>query len=1009
MFAVVAVNATVHGGGTAFIDGPTPPTDRAHSYPGPVFHYEIPSDLHRQVLPGTLVQVSFGTREVQALVIALSPKAPVQELKAITKLLYPEPVLLAQQIDLGLWASKQYYCPLIDCLRLMLPPGMLRRPQAVVYLHPQASIPSDLSPTRKKIVELLRERGTLTRTQIARQLKQDASSDIRSLTRQGILVRSSNLPAPRARPRRANFCRLCAAPPQVSAARPVLGHSSKQADVLEALLSLEDPLPPTQAALTLADASRATLNTLARKGWIAIEPTRSLILATPTAQEQDLERAPQQRAVLNYLQQHDTPIEEKALRQATHTSYSVLRTMLQRDLVQRIEEPSTVILRLTAEQARQKIRKLRGAQRQHRVLDYLVARPADEWLWVSWVYAETGCSLRDLRALEGHGLVELAEREVWRDPLAEQQFVLETPPTLTPDQARVWNTLEAAIASLNCTPALDHPVTGKLSKPFLLHGVTGSGKTEIYIRAAAETLQQGRQVIVLVPEISMTAQTIRRFTARFSSLVGVIHSRLSDGERYDTWRKVRAGEIRLVIGPRSALFAPMNNIGLIVLDEEHDGSYKQSDTAPSYHARDVAQRLAEMHNALVLFGSATPDLVTYYRAQETNKVHLLELPRRILAHRSHLQQQQDQYKEIKIRYAPLGPGLDDLYSIDLPPVHVVDMRHELRVGNRSMFSRLLQQEIKRTMVQNEQLILFLNRRGASTFVMCRDCGAVMRCPNCEIPLTYHLTGPSLTCHHCNHQQAVPNLCPICQSRRIKHFGVGTQRVQEALQELVPTARVLRWDGDTTASYQSHNVILDRFTRHDADVLIGTQMVAKGLDLPLVTLVGIVSADTALNLPDYRAAERTFQLLAQVAGRAGRGPSGGRVILQTYTPEHYAIQFAAQHDYSSFYTREKAFRQEMNYPPFSRLVRLVYSDSSQTRSRDQARDLAHQLAQIARHHQLSTVDLIGPAPCFFKRLRGRWRWQIIVRAPCPATELERLLDMASIPHGWQFDLDPLDVL
>jgi primosomal protein N' (replication factor Y) len=326
-----------------------------------------------------------------------------------------------------------------------------------------------------------------------------------------------------------------------------------------------------------------------------------------------------------------------------------------------------------------------------------------------------------------------------------------------------------------------------------------------------------------------------------------------------------------------------------------------------------------------------------------------------------------------------------------------------------MFSRLLQQEMQRTLAQHEQMILFLNRRGASTFVMCRDCGTVVRCPHCEIPLTYHLAGQSLTCHHCNHRQPVPSVCPICAGRRIKHFGVGTQRVHEAVQELAPTARILRWDRDTTTGYRSHDAILQRFTQHKADVLIGTQMVAKGLDLPLVTLVGVVSADTALNLPDYRAAERTFQLLAQVAGRAGRGPSGGQVVLQTYTPEHYAIQFAAKHDYEGFYAYERAFRQQMGYPPFSRLARLLYSDVNQARCQENARELTHQLEQTIRRHKLDTVSLTGPAPCFFKRFRNRWRWQIIARAPNPAAELSRLFDLVSLPLGWRLDLDPLDIL
>lgn len=1008
LFAVVAVNSPVHGGGTAYLDSPAPGRTAVHTFPGPVFHYEVPPNMRSEVLPGTLIQVPFGRHQVQAVAVALSSQAPVQDVKPITKLLYPNPVLIGQQIDLGLWASKRYYCPLIDCLRLMLPPGMLRRPRSVVYLHPQASIPDKLPRTLSKVVNLVQAHGSLTAGQLRRRLKQDVRPAIRSLTRRGILVQSSSLPAPRARPRRANFCRLCAAPPQIAAARFLLGHPSKQADILDVLLTLDDPLPSVEKVLDLADASRSTLNTMARKGWLAIEPKRSLILAAPAAEKADLERAPQQQNVLAYLKQCDTLVEEPALRQATGASASVLRTMQQRALIDRVDEPPRVLLRLAPEQAWTERIELRGAQRQHQVLDYLSARPANEWLWVSWIYAETGCSLNDLRALEGHGLIELAEKQVWRDPLAEHEFVLETPPTLTPDQQRAWDAIRSTMIDLDA-----HRQTGSSiqagAASFLLHGVTGSGKTEIYIRAAAETLQQGRQAIVLVPEISMTAQTIRRFQSRFGSSVGVMHSRLSDGERYDTWRKIRSGQIRMVIGPRSALFVPMEDIGLIVLDEEHDGSYKQSDPAPSYHARDVALHLAEQHNALVLLGSATPDLVSYHRARETDQLTLLELPRRILAHRRHLEQQQTAHKEIKIQYKPFSPEVDQVYSIDLPPVHVVDMRHELRAGNRSMFSRLLQQEILHTLAQHEQIILLMNRRGASTFVMCRDCGTTLRCPQCEIPLTYHLAGQSLTCHHCNHQQPVPRVCPICQSARIKYFGVGTQRVQEALQELIPTARVLRWDRDTTTEYRTHDLILDQFTRHQADVLIGTQMVAKGLDLPLVTLVGVVSADTAINLPDFRAAERTFQLLAQVAGRAGRGPSGGHVVLQTYTPEHYAIQFAAQHDYAGFYAQERAFRQQMNYPPFARLVRLVRSDPNPVRCRDRAQDLASQLEQAVRHYQLGTIDLIGPAPCFLKRLRGRWRWQILARAPLPAKELERLLDLVPHPHGWQLDLDPLDIL
>ena len=535
------------------------------------------------------------------------------------------------------------------------------------------------------------------------------------------------------------------------------------------------------------------------------------------------------------------------------------------------------------------------------------------------------------------------------------------------------------------------------------------------MRAVRATLKRGRQAIILVPEISLTPQTLRRFAARFPDGLGLIHSGLSDGERYDTWRRIRGGQIGLLIGPRSALFAPLRDVGLIVLDEEHDASYKQGDVMPTYHARHVAQHIAAVQGAVVLLGSATPDLSTYYCAQETEDIQLLELPQRILGHRQNLEGQLALPE--RGTYQPLGPGYEDVYAASLPPVRIVDMRHELRVGNRSLFSRLLQKGMKRALADGEQIILFLNRRGASTFVMCRDCGMVIRCPHCDIPLTFHLKEDRLTCHHCSHQQPIPRVCPICQSHRIKYFGAGTQRVEEAVHDLLPGARILRWDRDTTRERQSHQALLDRFVSHQADVMIGTQMIAKGLDLPLVTLVGVVSADTALNLPDFRAAERTFQLLAQVAGRAGRGPRGGQVVVQTYTPAHYAVQAAAKHDYAAFYAQERAFRSELGYPPFARLARLVYSDPSPARCRQEAHGLARELHEIIQRCGLNQVSIVGPAPCFFSRLRGKRRWQIIVRAPHLApvsgeaeeSDLHALFEHLDLPAGWRLDIDPLDML
>jgi primosomal protein N' (replication factor Y) len=1002
MYAVVAVNASVRSGGT-------PLAASGKRFPGPVFHYHVPAELKDEAVPGTLVEVPFGARRIQGLVVALSDQAPVAETKPVTRTLFAEPVLSPAQIELGRWLSEHYFAPLIDCLRAMLPPGLLRRPRVVVRLHPEMPIPDDLLPSEREVVELVQRYGTLSPAQILRRLGGDsAHRAVQSLTRRGILVRGSDLPVPRARPKRVNFVRLRASPPQVSEARRTVGRHSKQAEVLEALMETEDPLPEVSQILALAGATHATLRTLAGKGWIELEPEHTLVVALPSVGATDLGRAHRQRAVLDYLGKQPGPVPERVLRDATGTSAATLRALCERGLVQRISEPARILMRLDDQDGERAIVELRGAARQHRVLDYLLSRPAGEWLWVSWVYAETGCALRDLRALEAHGLIELAEREVQRDPLADYAFALDTPPRLTPDQESAW----AAIA-----PHLEEPSPPTEGSPpgnrpppgFLLHGVTGSGKTEIYMRAADKVLQHGRRAIILVPEISMTPQTIRRFAARFPDGLGMIHSRLSDGERYDTWRRVRSGDIRLVVGPRSALFAPTDNLGLIVLDEEHSASYKQSDVMPPYHARDVAFHLAAMHRATVILGSATPDLATYHTALESGEIQLLELPQRILKHRKHLDAEVERYGPSQIRYKPFGDEREDVYAIDLPPVHIVDMRGELRAGNRSIFSRTLRNRMSAAVGAGEQVILFLNRRGASTFVMCRDCGTVVRCPRCDIPLTYHLQTRRLACHHCNYHRTVPDVCPICRSRRIRHFGVGTQRVEEAVRQLLPGARVLRWDRDTTRERGSHLALLDRFVRHQADVLIGTEMIAKGLDLPLVTLVGVVSADTALRLPDFRASERTFQLLAQVAGRAGRGPRGGQVVIQTYAPDHYAIQAAAQHNYAAFYAQELAFRRKADYPPFARLARLTRSDPSLARCRQEAEQLAHSLRHEIREHHLETVSLIGPAPCFLGRLRGRWRWQIILRGPRKEDALYTLLDRVPIPPLWRLDIDPLDML
>lgn len=610
---------------------------------------------------------------------------------------------------------------------------------------------------------------------------------------------------------------------------------------------------------------------------------------------------------------------------------------------------------------------------------------------VSWVYAETGCARYHLDKLAERGLVAFDAEEVWRDPLAGQVFVPTAPPPLTPDQRSVWEAVQSAICNLQ-------------SAIFLLHGVTGSGKTEIYLRAVAEVLAQGRRAIILVPEISLTPQTVARFAARFPGRVAVLHSALTAGERYDTWRRARAGLVDVVIGPRSALFSPLSPLGLIVLDEEHDDSYKQEAPRPRYHARRVALELARLTGATVILGSATPSLESYHRARR-GEFALLEMPRRIMGHTRRLRDLQARYHLPRIRYHTLRDGPAEARYLPLPPVQIVDLRAELRAGNRSIFSRALARAMDEALGRGEQVILFLNRRGTATFVLCRDCGHVLRCPRCDTPLTYHGPRAHLVCHHCNHREPQPSHCPQCGGKRIRYFGLGTERVEAAVRERWPDARLLRWDRDTARTHAAHANILQRFVDGAADVLVGTQMIAKGLDLPLVTVVGIISADTALNLPDFRSGERTFQLLTQVAGRAGRGLLGGRVILQTYNPDHYAIVAAAVHDYAGFATRELAFRREQGYPPYRRLAKLLYEDTSPSRARAEAEALAEILRDALTRRGLPMTDLIGPAPPFFARLRGRYRWQVLLRHADPAAFLRAV----QIPPGWRVDVDPVSVL
>jgi primosomal protein N' (replication factor Y) len=623
--------------------------------------------------------------------------------------------------------------------------------------------------------------------------------------------------------------------------------------------------------------------------------------------------------------------------------------------------------------------------RRQAALRFLIQQP--EAINVSWVYAESGSNLADLQELEERGLIRLFETEVFRDPLEKtgtqgNRHTGKEELELTSEQSAALQEITGAISSL----ATD--------QPFLLQGVTGSGKTEIYLRATEDVIGRGKQAMILVPEIALTPQTVQRFLSRFPGQVGLVHSKLSEGERYDTWRRARAGLLKVIIGARSALFSPLPNPGLIVVDECHDASYYQADP-PFYHAVSAAQIYARLAGAVCVLGSATPTVVQRYQASDSplptgdrealrkegrgvRGMRHLELPRRI-------------------------------FESGLPPVQVVDMRDELKAGQRGIFSRFLLKELESTLARDEQAILFLNRRGTATYIFCRDCGHVLRCPNCETPLTLHIEEKErLLCHHCGYERGKPQTCPSCGGRHIREYGLGSERVEAEIKSIFPQTRTLRWDWETTREKHSHEMILTHFAAHRADVLIGTQMLAKGLDLPLVTLVGIVLADVGLYLPDPFAGERVFQVLTQVAGRAGRSERGGKVILQSFDPANQVIQSAARHDVNGFYEYEVEQRRRLGYPPFSRLVRLESRHQDASTAQAEAQKLAARLGQLLVSGSWKQTTMIGPVPSFFAKLGGYYRWQIVLRGPDPVSVLrEDPIRRALI--GWRVEVDPISLL
>jgi primosomal protein N' (replication factor Y) len=593
-----------------------------------------------------------------------------------------------------------------------------------------------------------------------------------------------------------------------------------------------------------------------------------------------------------------------------------------------------------------------------------------------------------IRKLEDRGLVLIAPKVDERDPYAKEQIVPTQPLALNADQAKALTAIQSAMLALAAAPAAANgPVPAGAAGAFLLHGVTGSGKTEVYLQAIAHALERGLGAIVLVPEIALTPQTVERFKARFSSgplqtLVAVLHSHLSGGERHDEWHKIRQGRAKIVIGARSAIFAPVDPLGLIIVDEEHEHSYKQEES-PRYHARDVAVLRGQREGAVVVLGSATPSLETYYNAKR-GKYALLELPARAT-------------------------------EMKLPVVRVVDMRHEDTKGKATVpiFSRQLREAITQRLERGEQTMLFLNRRGYSTSLQCEKCGYVAGCPNCSVSLTFHRQSQRLLCHICGHEEPVPKKCPApqCGNPAIRYSGVGTERVEDTLGKLFPKARVQRMDSDTLKRKDDYRRILTDFRLGKIDILVGTQMIAKGLHFPNVTLVGIIHADLSLHLPDFRSGERTFQLLTQVSGRAGRGDVEGEVFVQSFTPFHPAIQYARRHDFLGFYDQEIEFREQLRYPPFARVALLTLKG----RNEEKVKFTAEHVRKWLDEHLAGWRDLTiaGPAPAPLARAESFFRYHLMLRIRAMSrlsAELTRLQTELALPDDLTLtvDIDPVNL-
>ncbi len=584
-------------------------------------------------------------------------------------------------------------------------------------------------------------------------------------------------------------------------------------------------------------------------------------------------------------------------------------------------------------------------------------------------YAKT--TRQTIKKLEALGCLKLSTEEIYRNPLD----------ILRIENTEPLSTLEGE--QLSAYDGISKKIKENPSAQMLLYGVTASGKTEVYFKLIDDTIKAGKNVLFLAPEIALASQLTKRLAKKFGTKdVAIWHSSISDGERYDVWQRLYKDDIKILAGARSAVFAPLKNIGLIIIDEEHEGAYKQTSPAPRYDAKVVAQKLSEFHHCPLLLGSATPDISVYYRA--VNSGNLFEMKHRY-------------------RNAPIAP------------VTVINMQEHSKAAYRSVISKPLQTAINETLEKKQQVILLINRRGFSTYTQCQACGHVIECPNCAIPMIWHSKDQRLKCHYCNQVERFPDVCPECGSDALKNSGTGTQKIEQYVKELFPEHNVERVDSDVMVRKGEHIRLLERFQKGDIDILVGTQMIAKGLDNPNVTLVGVISADASFNLPDFRASERGFQLLTQVAGRAGRGEFTGRVFFQTYNPDYYALASAKSQNYGEFYSTEIAAREEFDYPPFSQMIRLIISSMNNFRAEKSAQEIALRMCMMIEKYGISErLEVLGPTPCVIERINGYYRFQIIIKNKLEEKGhnfISSFLNKITMPKDIKLaiDVDPLDIL